>query len=557
MVGGARRLIAAVGFALAAAAPPAQAERLAIGIAQAPVDLHPLYDNQLVKRYLFGFSLRALTQYDADWTLAAQIAESLPSFENGGAEAWTSPDGEDGVAMTFTIREGLSWGDGVPVTSADFQLTWTIGRHPDSGVPAFDFYERLEEVEALDDRRFVMRFDRVTYNYNSVGNFFPTPAHIEAARFDADPAGYRAASAYTTAPETPGLWNGPFIVETARAGAQYGLIPNPHWPGTAPGLKRVELRVIENSAALEANLLSGAVDMLAGEIGLRADQAAALEQRVGDRFDFRFVQSLFYEHLDLNHDNPGLADARVRRALSLAIDRAALSDQLFGGRATPAGSFMAGVDPMAIDDPALNYDPVAAKALLDDAGWRVGAGGVRRNPAGQTLSVPIVTTAGDQVRAVVQQAIQAWWRGVGVDAPIVTEPPRVLFGDTLRKRAFAGAAMFAWISAPEHLPKSTLHSTQIPTPENNFGGQNYMGWANAEADRLIDALEIERSADARRPLWAALQRLYRDETPAIPLYFRSYAFVLPKDLEGLTPRGHMDLSSFDAENWRRGPAADR
>jgi len=206
-----------------------------------------------------------------------------------------------------------------------------------------------------------------------------------------------------------------------------------------------------------------------------------------------------------------------------------------------------------VDAPAPGDGPEAARALLDEAGGRAGAGGLRRNADGETLSVPIVTTAGDQVRAVVQQAIQAWWRGIGVDATIVTEPPRVLFGETLRKRAFDGAAMFAWISAPEHLPKSTLHSTQIPSEENNFGGQNYMGWANAEADRLIDAIEIERSAEARRPLWAALQRLYREETPAIPLYFRSYAFVLPKDLQGLTPRGHMDLSSFDAENWRREP----
>ncbi|MEM6492538.1 MAG: ABC transporter substrate-binding protein, partial [Pseudomonadota bacterium] len=365
-----------------------------------------------------------------------------------------------------------------PVTAKDFVLTWEIGSHPDTAVPAFEFYERLEEVEPLDDRRVVLRFDRVSYDYNSVGAFFPLPDHIERARFEADPAGYRAASAYTLAPETPGLWNGPFAVASARSGAQYGFAPNPHWPGPPPGLQSVEVRVIENSAALESNLLSGAVDMLSGEIGLRADQASALEARVGDRYAFRFTPSLFYEHLDLNHDHPALGDARVRRALSLAIDREALSEQLFGGQATPAGAFMASVDPMAIPDPAPAYDPDAAAALLDDAGWTLGAGGQRRNADGVELVVPIVTTSGDQVRATVQQAIQAWWRGIGVNAPIVTEPPRVLFGDTLRQRAFDGAAMVAWISAPEHLPKSTLHSTQIPSEENNFGGQNYMGWAN-------------------------------------------------------------------------------
>jgi peptide/nickel transport system substrate-binding protein len=111
-------------------------------------------------------------------------------------------------------------------------------------------------------------------------------------------------------------------------------------------------------------------------------------------------------------------------------------------------------------------------------------------------------------------------------------------------------AMFAWLSSPENVPRTTLHSDQIPSPANSWGGQNYTGFKSKAMDDLLEAIEIELDRDKRRALWHRLQRLYAEELPALPLYFRADAFVLPKWLTGVEPTGHQGTTTLWVENWR-------
>ncbi|HLB80941.1 MAG TPA: peptide ABC transporter substrate-binding protein, partial [Dongiaceae bacterium] len=318
-----------------------------------------------------------------------------------------------------------------------------------------------------------------------------------------------------------------------------------------PAFRRIVLRVVENTAALEANLLSGAIDYIAGELGLTIDQALAFEQRHGDGFDVTYKPVLFYEHLDLNLDNPILADKRVRQALLLALDRAGLSAELFGGRQPVAHGAVSPLDWIYTEDvPRYPHDPARAAALLEAAGWSEGPDGVRRNAAGERLTLELMTTAGDRTRELVEQVLQSQWRQVGVEIRIRNEPARVFFGQTVSQRKFTGMALFAWLSAPENVPRTTLHSSMIPTPENSFAGQNYAGFRNAEMDELIDRIEIELDRAAREKLWHRLQRIYAEELPALPLYFRAQAFILPKWLDGVMPTGHQGPSTLWVERWR-------
>ena len=110
--------------------------------------------------------------------------------------------------------------------------------------------------------------------------------------------------------------------------------------------------------------------------------------------------------------------------------------------------------------------------------------------------------------------------------------------------------MFAWVSSPENVPRSTLHSTMIPTAANNFSGQNYTGFASAEMDALIDQIELELDRDRRKALWHRLQAIYGEELPALPLYFRADSFVVPKWLKGVEPTGHQYPTTLWIENWR-------
>ena len=128
----------------------------------------------------------------------------------------------------------------------------------------------------------------------------------------------------------------------------------------------------------------------------------------------------------------------------------------------------------------------------------------------------------------------------------------MLFGDTLPHRRF-DMAMYAWISAPEDVPRSILDSQEIPDAGNGYAGQNDTGFRNPQMDRLIDALETALDPAKRKALWAAVQRLYATELPALPLYFRSSAFVLPKWLHGVRPTGNQYPTTLWITDWTAKP----
>ncbi len=164
-----------------------------------------------------------------------------------------------------------------------------------------------------------------------------------------------------------------------------------------------------------------------------------------------------------------------------------------------------------------------------------------------------MTTAGNRTRELVQQVLQSQWRQVGIDVRIRNQPARVYFGQTLAKRKYTAMAMYAWLSAPESVPRSTLHSSEIPTEANNWRGQNYTGYVNPEMDRLVERIEVELDRGARRALWRRLQHIYAEDLPVIPLYFRAEPYIYPKWLKGVAPTGHQITTTNWIENWRVAP----
>jgi len=552
---------AALALCLAFGAPRASAhprDELVIGTTQFPATFNPNIDSMLAKSYILDMAERPFTVYDPDWKLVCMLCTELPTIENGRAKIEDLPPGSPrapgkGIAVTYTIREGAKWGDGTPVTTDDVLFTWEVGKHPLSGVASAELYRRILSIDVKDSRTFTLHLDRVSFDYNAINDFNLLPAHLERAAF-ADPARYRERTAFDTDTTNPGLYDGPYRIAKVSPGSYVVLERNPHWWGQPGYFRRIVVRVVENTAALEANLLSGAIDYIAGELGLSLDQALQFERRHAGEYRVIYKPSLVYEHLEPDLDNPVLADVRVRRALLYAIDRKGISQELFAGRQPVADTAVSPLDWVHTDDVArYPYDPEKAKALLKEAGWRVGADGVRVNGQGRRLVLSLMTTAGNRSREMVEQVIQSEWRKVGVEARIHNQPARVFFGQTVTHRQFRGLAMFAWMSAPESVPRSTLHSEEIPSEANGFSGQNFTGYRNPEMDRLIDSIEVELDRDKRAALWRRLQQLYARDLPALPLYFRADAFILPHWLHGVTPTGHQYPSTLWVENWRAAP----
>ncbi|MCZ6763523.1 MAG: peptide ABC transporter substrate-binding protein [Alphaproteobacteria bacterium] len=523
--------------------------QLIIGISQFPEGFHPTLFSHVAQSLVLGASRRPLTTYDAEWQLICMLCEALPDVADGTAREWISSEGEEGWELDYKIRDDAVWADGTPVTTRDVLFTWEIGRHPESGVAASELYTDIEKIEAHDDRRFTLFNKKRSCDYQGINDFELIPAHIDEANF-AEPREYRTRSAFETDTTNPGLYMGPYMVTALEFGASITLERNPNWWGKTPRFDRVIFKIIENTAALEANLLSGDIDYIAGEDGITLDQALAFEAKHGEDYNVVFRSGLIYEHIDLRQEDPILSDIRVRRALAYGADREGIAEQLFKGHQPVAHGAINPLDEVYYDGvPKYGFDPVRAAELLDEAGWTELRDGVRHNAAGDPLTIEIMTTAGNRVRETVEQILQSMWRDIGVDLRIRNEPARVFFGQTTRQRRFHHMAMYAWVSAPKSIPLSTLHSTMIPTVENNYSGQNYPGYASDEMDEVIDRLQVECAEATQTELWNRLQTLYAEDLPVLPLYFRANVFVMPHWLKGVEPTGHQYPSTLWIENW--------
>ena len=544
-----KRILAVLFLLLLPLSNVAQAkDTLVIGVTQFPSTFHPSIDSMVAKYYVLNLTMRPFTAYDANWNLICMLCTELPTIENGGAVETDLGEGKVGVAITYTIQPEARWGDGTPITTKDVEYTIEIGKHPQSGIIGAEFYRRVLSVDVVDEKTFTLNMDRLDYKYNEL-DLYLVPEHIDRPAF-AEPEEYRHRNSYDTDTYNPGLYFGPYRIVNVEPGSHVEYARNETWWGRQPYFDRIVIRTIENTAALEANLLSNSIDHMSGTLGITLDQALTMEKRHGSTFEFLYQPGLIYEHIDLNQDNPILADLRVRQALIHSIDRHAISKQLFEGKQPVANSFVSPLD--SIYDttiPIYSFNPELAQELLNEAGWSEIIDGIRHNESGEPLTLEIGTTAGSRIRETVQQVLQAQWREVGIEIKIRNEPARVYFGETVSKRQFSGMAMYAWISDPESSPRGTLHSTEIPTAENNWQGSNYPGYRSEQMDALIDKVEVTLDKAERQELWSKIQHLYATDLPVIPLYYRSSPFVLPKWLKGINPTGNTSTTTMWIEDW--------
>jgi len=521
-------------------------DNLTIGIAEFPSSLHPSIDPLLIKTYVLGFTTRTVTTYDADNSLVCLLCTEVPSLENGLARMEGT-----GMAVTLKLRPDLRWGDGAPVTARDVAFTWRVGRDPNAGFSNANAWTRASGVDVVDDHTAVLHLDRVLGSYAQWDQLLPE--HVEGPIYERAkaPGDYINTTEYNRNPLNPGLWNGPFVVSGYQSGSTITLTANPHWPGPAPGFRQVAMRLIADTAALQANLLSGDIDI---DNNLTLDQVLALQKQSPDRFAYSFAPSLTYAHIDASSTNPMLADVRVRRALLLAVDRRAINERLYGGKVILATSFVSPKNPEFDPSvPLVPYDPAEARRLLDEAGWTPGPDGIRRNAAGQRLSLEFLAGAGFRVNGLLQAVMQNAWKAVGVEVTLRTEPSRTLFGQTTKHRAFPGLVMYTWTSLVGESPRLTLGSAMVPSEANNWSGANFTGFSDPEFDKAVDLSDTELDPGRRRAAWATMQRIYAERLPALPLFINAIPQALPTWLRGFGPSGTGQPFTQRAELWRSEP----
>jgi peptide/nickel transport system substrate-binding protein len=541
-------------FAPSLALAQAPKDSLVIGMSQYPPSLHPGIEPTVAKVYALRFAYRPIAAYNDDMKMQCFICTELPSLANGRVKVVDLGAGMKGMTVKFTLHPQAKWGDGVAITSKDVEFSWSVGVKPDSGLIGRNLFQRISRVEVVDAKNFVLHLNKLGFDYADLLDLAVVPMHLEGPVIKALPslADYNKNTLYNRTPTTPGLWNGPYRLTQIQSGSFLVFEPNPHWWGQKPHFKRITLKTIENTATLEANLRSGDIDFASGVLGLSIDQGLAMakDPTLQQKYDFAFPPGLLYEFIVLNNANPVLQDKRVRHALLLATDRETLVKQLVDGKFPVAHSWVnpleLGFDPQVTQYP---FDPSRAKALLDQAGFKPGPGGVRVNAQGQRLSFEYMTTAGNKLRELIQQVLQNQWKQVGVEVVIKNVPARTYFGETLKKHQFTGLAQLAQSSTPELLPTATVTTTGIPTAANNYGGQNYAQFSHPGMDKLVDTLQRELDPAKRKLIWADMQKIYAEELPVLPLFFRTDVYVVPKWLTGVIRPGKLPAGSYAVEEW--------
>jgi peptide/nickel transport system substrate-binding protein len=262
------------------------------------------------------------------------------------------------------------------------------------------------------------------------------------------------------------------------------------------------------------------------------------------------LHNLDYDYIGLNDRSPLFSDARVRRAMTMLLDRGAIVRGLFKGSARIISG------PWAPDSPAydatvapLPFDPAAARRLLDEAGWRDTNGNGTRDRNGREFEFELLVSAGSVVGRQIDEVFAGELARAGISATI-----RPIEWSSYVERIDAGnfeAASGAWsASDPNPDPYPYWHSSQWPPV-----GLNSAFYRNAEADRLIEEARREKDEPRRLELYHRLHRIFRDEAPAIWVVNASVKYAFRRDIRGIatSPLGLFGIWPGPLGWWKEEP----
>jgi peptide/nickel transport system substrate-binding protein len=497
-------------------------------LAADPQSLDPLFahpDANSVEQQVARLSFEPFIDVDQHGVSVPVLLERIPTVANGGVS-------RDGRVITYRLRAGVRWQDGVAVSARD--VIWTLHAILDDRNPVRSRagYDRVAKAEALDDRtvRITLRSPwapavATLFSYGTAPQYV-LPAHLLE----------REANLATSAFGAHPVGDGPFRFVSWSRGDRLVYEANPHYWRGPPRVARIEVRVVPDPGTNFTLLRSGELDWNL----VSPAQRASLGATAG--LAFRTVPVALVVGIAINTAHPPLDDVRVRRALAASIDRASISEKLTFGRypvvdtAQPIGSWAR--DP-AVHEPG--YDPAVADRLFDAAGWKRGRDGTRAKN-GVPLALTYVqfpeSQTGVRVATVVESELAA--RGVNVTIKSLSNVqlflPRAQ-GGTLASGAF-DLAYVPWQLGAD--------------PDDSFlfacnGNANAMRWCDSD----VDALE-RRALDAptratRKRLYAQIERRVAAAVPIIYLFDASYSYGYRTSLHDFYPNAF--TPTWNAYAW--------
>ncbi len=548
---------AACAFAFA---PAAFAERGADGHVnviywQAASILNPFLSGGTKDVESASLILEPLARYDNNGNLTPYLAQDIPTLANGGVS-------EDLTTITWKLKEGLLWSDGSPVTSADAVFTWQYCTHPEGGCAQLSKYEGVTSVEAVDDITIKVTFGAAQPNpYGPlVGGQSPI---LQKAQFE-NCLGAKAQEC--SEQNFNPIGTGPFKVVEFRTNDVIQLEANPNYRDPAkPAFATMTFKgggdaeaagraVLETGEFDYAWNLQLAPSVIAGMAAAGKGQAVSAFGTLVERIEMNMTDPspalAEGERSTAKHPHPILSDLRVRKALSMAIDREILVEVGYGQAGRPTCNLVPAPQIYASPNTdCLTQDIEGAKALLEEAGWTVGADGVREKD-GMKLKL-LYQTSTNAVRQDFQALIKQWWSEIGVETELKNISASVYFGgdsgspDTFEK-FYADVEMYA-NNFDGTDPQSYLAAytcDKAPRPETQWQGENINRFCDPEYDALV--AELGKTGDINKRAEIAIKlndMLTKDTYTIVPLVDRGRVSAHANSLGGVI------LNTWDSELW--------
>lgn len=502
--------------------------------------------------------LEPLARYDETGTMMPWLVDEIPTVENGGVS-------EDLMSITWTLKEGLMWSDGTPVTSADVVFTGEYCLNEEMGCNAMSFFTDVESIEAVDDRTVTITFGvPKPFPY---GPFVGAEAPIiQAAQF----AECTGANAQNCTEQNFGpIGTGPFKVVDFRANDVVVYEANENYrEADKPAFERVVFKGGgDAAAAARAVLETGEVDYawnLQVEPEILAQMTAAGRGMVVSSFGTsveRLMVNLTNpdsalgddraEYMDGNNPHPFLSDPAVRKALSMAIDRAILTEVGYGAAGQPTCNVLPApaIYASTANDDCLTQDLEGAKALLEEAGWVDSDGDGVREKDGVRLSI-LYQTSTNSVRQATQSLVKQWWDEIGVETELRNIDAGVFFGNDVSSpdtygKFFADIEMYTnnFSGTDPESYMANWGCNEISGAANQWLGNNIPRYCDVEYDALITQMSGTAAIEERAELAKQMNDMLVQYGAVIPLIHRGDVSAHATSLENIK------MNSWDSELW--------
>lgn len=445
-----------------------------------------------------------LIRYDAELNFEPYLAEGYELL------------GDTGVV--FRLRQNVYWHDSVKTSAHDVLFTYERAKDPATAFPNADYFAKWGAAEIIDS--FTIRF-RFEPHADALAGWAFTPImprhllkafaskDLRNAPFNKNPVG-----------------NGPFKFVSYQANDRWVFEANPSFPqelGGRPYLDRLVWRVVPENPAQLTEVLSGNADLM---ISTRADQVKQHDPAA----DLRGIikPSRKYDFIAWNGKRPPFDNPRVRKALTLAIDRKEILDALRGGfgelAAGPIAPFHWAFDASLRPLP---YDTAAARAILTELGFRDRNGdGILEDERGKRFVFSITIPAGVDFSRDVAEMVRADLEAVGVRMTTRQLEANTLIGDIFSPERRFDATILRWEADFRIGLYDLFHSAALNDP------YQFASYSNPEVDRIIDQAPLISDRERAFPMWKRLQEIMRDEQPWTFMFYLPELYLMRERVRG-------------------------